>query len=303
IMRSDGSNEVQLTSNTADDVQPCWSPDAGWIAFASLRDGNYEIYKMQPDGSNPTRLTNNAAMDLSPVWSPDGSRIMWLREGDLWEMNADGSNQHLVKADLADWSVSLDWWGPTSDRYRVFIGPSGSDFGGANPPFGTSRNSAIVTFGTSGLGGCVTVGSDAGMPTITYIGNAGGPMVVEVRAQAGRPGVNRVLEDRGPGVPIGLYDMPDDDPGSGKAYPQAVLLAFAAETGRLMAVMGVRVTAAGTARAAGGTPLLEQRGGQLVVRAPICAVFTPDNPSRNLAPSGASAVVLCSRTGRVLEIK
>ena len=45
------------------------------IAFASDRDGNYEIYVMNPDGTNATRLTNNTAIDDFPDISPDGSKI------------------------------------------------------------------------------------------------------------------------------------------------------------------------------------------------------------------------------------
>jgi hypothetical protein len=33
----------------------------GKIAFYSMRDGNFEIYKMNGDGNNLVRLTNNAA--------------------------------------------------------------------------------------------------------------------------------------------------------------------------------------------------------------------------------------------------
>ena len=42
----------------------------GKIAFVSFRDGNHEIYLMNPDGSGETRLTYNAASDLYPAWSP-----------------------------------------------------------------------------------------------------------------------------------------------------------------------------------------------------------------------------------------
>ena len=36
------------------------------IAFASDRDGNFEIYSMNADSTNQTRLTNNPAIDSSP---------------------------------------------------------------------------------------------------------------------------------------------------------------------------------------------------------------------------------------------
>ncbi|NVJ97975.1 MAG: PD40 domain-containing protein [Alphaproteobacteria bacterium] len=58
-MNSDGSGVVQLTHNKAADLYPRWSPDAGRIVFASLRDGDFtEIYSMNADGSNQRNLTN-----------------------------------------------------------------------------------------------------------------------------------------------------------------------------------------------------------------------------------------------------
>ncbi len=69
----------------------------GKIAFASNRDGNFEIYVMNPDGSNQTRLTNNPARDNEPTWSPDGAKIAFVTDRDanaeIYVMNADGSSQ------------------------------------------------------------------------------------------------------------------------------------------------------------------------------------------------------------------
>ena len=67
------------------------------IAFCSARDGNPEIYVMNPDGTNQTRLTSNAAGDAEPSFSPDGSKIAFIsnRTGnvEIYVMDADGSNQ------------------------------------------------------------------------------------------------------------------------------------------------------------------------------------------------------------------
>jgi TolB protein len=69
----------------------------GKIAFASDRDGNYEIYVMNSDGSFQTRLTNNAASDSDPAWSADGTQIVFVsaRDGnnEIYKMNSDGTGQ------------------------------------------------------------------------------------------------------------------------------------------------------------------------------------------------------------------
>jgi cysteine-rich repeat protein len=64
------------------------------LVFASTRDGNAEIYVMQPDGTGAQRLTTNAATDVEPAWSPDGTKIAFTSNrtgnGDIYVMNSDG---------------------------------------------------------------------------------------------------------------------------------------------------------------------------------------------------------------------
>jgi TolB protein len=58
----------------------------------SARDGNSEIYVMDPAGLTPTRLTSNAATDDHPAWSPDGTRIAFSRLSSIFVMDANGQN-------------------------------------------------------------------------------------------------------------------------------------------------------------------------------------------------------------------
>ena len=66
------------------------------IAFSSDRDGNFEIYVMNPDGTGVTRVTNNTALDDFPSLSPDGTKIAFEsnRNGnvEIYVMNYDGTN-------------------------------------------------------------------------------------------------------------------------------------------------------------------------------------------------------------------
>ncbi len=74
-MNADGSNQINLSNNLADDISPSFSPDGSKIAFVSFRDGNSEIYVMNSDGSGQIDLSNNSASDFDPSFSNDGSKI------------------------------------------------------------------------------------------------------------------------------------------------------------------------------------------------------------------------------------
>lgn len=76
------------------------APATAKIVFTSKRNGNPEIYIMNPDGSEQVNLTQHRAADYDPVWSPTGEKILFVsdRTGteDLYLMNADGTNVRKV---------------------------------------------------------------------------------------------------------------------------------------------------------------------------------------------------------------
>jgi Tol biopolymer transport system component len=63
------------------------------LAFRSTRDGNPEIYRVDPD--TIIRLTHNTFVDQDPAWSHDGSKIAFVstRDGnrEIYVMNADST--------------------------------------------------------------------------------------------------------------------------------------------------------------------------------------------------------------------
>lgn len=82
------------------------------IIFTSSRDGNAEVYSMNPDGSDVVRLTNNPAADYSPALSADGRRIAFVSDRDgnneLYVMNADGTDQTRL-TDNPNPDTAPDW--------------------------------------------------------------------------------------------------------------------------------------------------------------------------------------------------
>ena len=101
----------------------------GKIAFASDRDGNFEIYSMDVDGGGQVRLTENPGEDYSPTWSPDGSRLAFVstRDGnaEVYVMNADGTGQtRLTNNSASDLNPA---WKPDGSEIGFVSNRDGND--------------------------------------------------------------------------------------------------------------------------------------------------------------------------------
>ena len=95
----------------------------GEIVFTSTRDGNPEIYVMNPDGSGQINLTQHADKDFNPTWSPDGEQILFVsnRDGfyDLYLMNPDGENVQRVFRENA--RREQPTWSPDGKRIAYAV--------------------------------------------------------------------------------------------------------------------------------------------------------------------------------------
>ncbi len=90
------------------------APTTPKILFTSARDGNYEVYSMNPDGSDKVNITKHRASDYGAVWSPTGEKIIFVSdrggERDLHLMNPDGSNvRRVFKRKIESRRISPTW--------------------------------------------------------------------------------------------------------------------------------------------------------------------------------------------------
>ncbi|MBI5835990.1 MAG: PD40 domain-containing protein [Candidatus Eisenbacteria bacterium] len=72
-----GGVAVPLTLSEAHNTRPVWSPDGSRIAFASDRNGNFDVYAMPADGGEATRLTFHSADELPSSFTPDGKALLF----------------------------------------------------------------------------------------------------------------------------------------------------------------------------------------------------------------------------------
>jgi len=107
LINVDGSNEIQLTNDPANELEMAWSPDGTQLAFISDRNGHdFDIYVMNVDGSDVVKVTNDAGNEFGPAWSPDGSQIAFNSDHNgnvqLFVMNADGSDITQLTSDKSN---------------------------------------------------------------------------------------------------------------------------------------------------------------------------------------------------------
>jgi hypothetical protein len=122
LISPDGSDRRWIAAG----VDPAWSPDGRRIAYSA---GG--IFVANSEGSETVRLTS--ASDWMPTWSPDGRRIAFVRGlfngGNVWVMEADGSNQRQLT------------FSPEAERFPVWL-PAGTE--PPAPPAGRSCAPTLV---------------------------------------------------------------------------------------------------------------------------------------------------------------
>lgn len=75
-----GGEARQLTTNTAYEYAPVWSPDSKHLAFASTREGSMDVFVTTIDGGAPKRVTTNSGSEI-PVAFLDAQHLIYKASG------------------------------------------------------------------------------------------------------------------------------------------------------------------------------------------------------------------------------
>jgi len=76
VIKSDGTNETQLTRTLQDEGNVQWSADGRHVLFARFADDTSRLFAVDLDGKNEREI--GSAPGRSPIFSPDGKRLVYM---------------------------------------------------------------------------------------------------------------------------------------------------------------------------------------------------------------------------------
>ena len=124
VMRTDGTEQRDLTPDNFRHSWPRWAPDGERIAFTSRRTGNYELWIINRDGSGLRQLTQSAGGHYSP-WSADARMVAYsihTPKNDCVIVDPDKpwNDQKLIYLSaLSDASLSFEGWSWSPDGKKL----------------------------------------------------------------------------------------------------------------------------------------------------------------------------------------
>lgn len=118
-------SKARLTTlaTTKAESHPDWS-STDKIAF----DCAGGIYTANPDGTSVTAIVAEGSGASMPRWSPDGSRIVFIKNGEVWTMSSTGSDSYRICAAVSPSGDRSPSYTPNGEEI-VFEAPSNSGDG------------------------------------------------------------------------------------------------------------------------------------------------------------------------------
>jgi Tol biopolymer transport system component len=121
-----GGRAARLTSGTAHDMQPRFSPDGRRVVFVSDRSGDNNVWIINADGTGLRPLTDGVESSyFSPAWSPDGREVIVTRSagllpgpGQLWVYHVEGGRG--LQLTSAPAAVRMLGAAPAPDGHSVY---------------------------------------------------------------------------------------------------------------------------------------------------------------------------------------
>ena len=114
-------NAVPLEGNNAG---ARFSPDGTRIVFTSDRDGDWDLYTMDPDGHDVEHLVDRPGDQTSPVWSLSGTRIAFIEdENEIHVAKRNGFYVKQLPIGSVHTVTSLDWAPCRAVLYSAQKGP------------------------------------------------------------------------------------------------------------------------------------------------------------------------------------
>lgn len=128
IVGIDGTGLTQLTTSTAHDLYPSWSPDGTQLVYQTNEGGDQEIAIIDISNKRYHAITNNGCNDWGPVWSPDGDWVAFYSDCDgernIYKMRTNGND----RVQLTFTSGSNSWlpsWSPDGRKITFSSNRSG----------------------------------------------------------------------------------------------------------------------------------------------------------------------------------
>lgn len=90
------------------DQNPEYSADGSMIVFDRVLNDVRAIWTMNSDGSNQ-QMVPGTETGRQAAWSPDGEHIAFTRDGDIYTVHPDGSDQTQLTNDPNNLELDADW--------------------------------------------------------------------------------------------------------------------------------------------------------------------------------------------------